>query len=157
MSTTIQMPKELDLIVQRIVTEGILRATTKLSETFKFDLDEATRVLDLVSIKVERGSPKKETKKDTKKETKKETQKETQKDSDDNMPKKKRPPTGYLVYSSATRAEIKAELTSALDEGEKLKPQDVVRALAARWKALEQDVRDEWNTKAKTPVTSDED
>jgi hypothetical protein len=51
---------------------------------------------------------------------------------------------------------VRAELTDALDEDEKLKPQDVVRELASRWKALEQDERDEWNTRAKTPDASDD-
>ena len=41
-------------------------------------------------------------------------------------------------------------------EDEKLKPQDVVKAIAARWKGEDQEVRDEWNAKAKTPVTSDD-
>ena len=43
-----------------------------------------------------------------------------------------------------------------LDEDEKLKPQDVVKAIAARWKEEDQEVRDEWNAKAKTPATSDD-
>ena len=51
---------------------------------------------------------------------------------------------------------MRAELESELAEGEKLKPQDVVKAIAARWKEEDQEVRDEWNAKAKTPEASDE-
>ena len=47
-------------------------------------------------------------------------------------------------------------LLNELQDGEKLKPQDVVKAIAARWKEEDQSVRDEWNAKAKTPATSDD-
>ena len=129
--------------IEEIIDQQVMLAITKLSKTFKFDLDEANRVLEL-------DPPK------TKKESKKRPKKEPKAKSDEDKPKKKRAPTGYLVYSSATRPEVRAELTDVLDEGEKLKPQDVVRALAARWKDLDQEERDEWNTKAKTPDASDE-
>ena len=59
-------------------------------------------------------------------------------------------PTGYLLYADEVRTEVKAKLESELGDDEKLKPQDVVTAIAARWEGAEQEVRDEWNTKAST-------
>ena len=46
---------------------------------------------------------------------------------------------------------------AALEEGEKLKPQSVVTELAAKWKALSDEERTEWNDKAKasSPAQSD--
>tara|TARA_B110001452_G_scaffold201436_2_gene171520 strand:- start:81 stop:623 length:543 start_codon:yes stop_codon:yes gene_type:complete len=64
----------------------------------------------------------------------------------DDEPKKKRAPSGYLIFSNATRDEVKVSLA---DGEEKPKPQAVTVELARLWKALEQDEREEWNTKAK--------
>ena len=64
--------------------------------------------------------------------------------------------TGYLLYGDEIRAEVRTQMESELGEDDKLKPQDVVKAIAARWKAEDQAVRDEWNAKAKTPETSDD-
>ena len=61
--------------------------------------------------------------------------------------------TGYMLYADEVRAEVKAELDHRAELGEKVKPQDVLKAIAARWKEEGQDVRDEWNAKAKTSVT----
>ena len=79
--------------------------------------------------------------------TTKKTKKQKTKGSDDDEPKKKRAPTGYLVFSSAMREEVKTALAG--DSDEKVKPQAVTTELGARWKALEQAERDEWNVKAK--------
>ena len=62
--------------------------------------------------------------------------------------KKKKAPTGYLLYSAEYRASVKEELTKALGEGEKLKPQRIISEIASRWKSADQSVRDEWNAKA---------
>ena len=73
----------------------------------------------------------------------------TKQDSDET--KKKRPPTGYLVFSNATRQDVKATLEEA---DESTNPKDVTRELARRWKALTDEEREEWNAKAKA-VNSD--
>ena len=73
----------------------------------------------------------------------------TKEDSDE--PKKKRPPTGYLVFSNANRQDVKTSLEEA---DESTNPKDVTRELARRWKALEESEREEWNAKAKA-VNSD--
>jgi len=69
--------------------------------------------------------------------------------------KPKRGPTGYLLYAAATRPAVKEELTEALEEGTKLKPQEVVVEIAKRWKALADDEREEWVEQAKSPAASD--
>ena len=83
------------------------------------------------------------------KEPKKAKTTKTKQDSDE--PKKKRPPTGYLVFSNANRQDVKTSLEEA---DESTNPKDVTKELARRWKALEESERDEWNAKAKA-VNSD--
>lgn len=64
-------------------------------------------------------------------------------DSDDDKPKKKRV-SGYLLFSSATRAEVRAELFG----DEKPKNSEIMVELGKRWKALSDEERGEWNAKA---------
>ena len=64
-------------------------------------------------------------------------------DSDDDKPKKKRT-SGYLLFSSATRNEVRQELFGE----EKPKNSEIMVELGKRWKALEDDEREEWNAKA---------
>ena len=85
------------------------------------------------------------------KESKKAKATDTKQDSDE--PKKKRLPTGYLVFSNAKRQEVKASLEMAEESNN---PKDVTRELARRWKALTDEEREEWNAKAKA-VNSDSD
>jgi hypothetical protein len=89
-----------------------------------------------------------------KKETKKSKKDEVSSSADE--PKKKKGTTGYLAFGKAMRPAIKVEMEAELEEGVKLKPQLVVTEIALRWKALDDDEREEWNVKAKTPETSDE-
>ena len=141
------MPQEFDQAVRAICGDAIAQAVAKLAEKYEFDAEEATEFLDLGSLKIERKrgpSPKK-----TEEKTKPKKSTKTKKDESDE-PKPKRPPTGYLLYSKDVREEIKTDLTEALDEDEKLKAKDVVVAIAARWKALDQEERDVWNTRAKS-------
>ena len=157
MSATIMMPQAFDQAVREMCGDAMAQAVASLAEKYEFDADEASRFLELDSIKIARKrgpSPKKSEETKSKKEPK--SKKETKTKTDEDKPKTKRAPTGYLMYSKAVREEVKTELTAALVDDNKLKPQDVVVAIAAKWKALEQEERDEWNTKAKTPVTSDE-
>lgn len=153
MSATIMMPQAFDQAILEMCGDAMAQVVAALSEKYGFDADEASRFLELESIKIARKrgpSPKKSEDKPEKTKKSKKEKKETTED------KPKRSPTGYLLFSKALREEVKAALTEKLDEDEKLKPQDVVSQLAVQWKALEQDERDEWNSKAKTPVTSDE-
>ena len=153
MSATIMMPQAFDQAILEMCGDAMAQAVAALSEKYGFDADEATRFLELESIKIARKrgpSPKTDDKSVTK------TKKATKTKKDEKEDKPKRSPTGYLLFSKALREEVKSDLTDKLGEDEKLKPQQVVSELAVRWKALEQEDRDEWNSKAKTPVTSDE-
>ena len=126
-----------------------------LADKYGFDADEANRFLDTEAIKIvrKRGpSPKKE--KDTKASIK---GSKAKKEIGDETPKTKRGKTGYLLYADEKRAEIKNTLISQLEDGEKLKPQAVVVAIAAAWKEEDQDVRDHWNSKAKEMKDSSDD
>ena len=157
MSATIMMPQAFDQAILEMCGDAMAQVVAALSDKYGFDADEASRFLELESIKIARKrgpSPKKSEDKPEKTKKSKKEKKEKQEATED---KPKRSPTGYLLFSKALREEVKVALTEKLGEDEKLKPQDVVSQLAVQWKALEQDERDEWNSKAKTPVTSDED
>ena len=148
MSATIMMPTQIESAIREMCTDAMSQAVAALAEKYGFDAEEANRFLTNSEVKIvrKRGpSPKKE------KEGKKES-----KAKEDKSDKPKRGKTGYLLYADEVRAEVKAELEAELGEDDKLKPQDVVKGIAARWKAEDQEVRDEWNAKAKTPVTSDD-
>ena len=82
---------------------------------------------------------------DDKPKKEKKAKKEKKDDSDDEKPKKKRI-SGYILYSNATRDEVKELLTV---DGEKPKNPDVMRKLAEMWKALSEEEQGVWNTKAK--------
>lgn len=147
MSATIMMPNQIESAIREMCTDAMSQAVAALAEKYGFDAEEANRFLSNSDVKIvrKRGpSPKKD-------EVKKESKPKA-----DKTDKPKRGKTGYLLYADEVRAEVKAQLEAELGEDEKLKPQDVVKAIAARWKAEDQEVRDEWNGKAKTPVTSDD-
>ena len=144
----IMMPQAIDASIKEMCGDAMTQAVAALADKYGFDAEEANRFLDASSIKIvrKRGpAPKEEKPTKTKTKTKQET-----------GDKPKRGKTGYLLYADEVRTEVRLTLTAELEEDEKLKPQDVVRAIAARWKDEDQEVRDEWNTKAKTPATSDE-
>jgi len=76
---------------------------------------------------------------------KKKPKKEKKSDSDDEKPKKKRV-SGYILYSNASRDDVKEALTA---DGEKPKNPDIMRELAKNWKALSEEEQELWKTKAK--------
>ena len=148
MAATIMMPQQIEVAIREMCSDAMSQAVAALAEKYGFDQEEANRFLAASDVKIvrKRGpSPKPD------KESKKETKPKAEKSD-----KPKRGKTGYLLYADEVRAEVKAELLANLGEDEKLKPQDVVKAIAAKWKAEDEDVRAEWNAKAKTPVTSDD-
>ncbi len=126
-TTTIMMPAAFQGAIQSMCEDAIGQAIKALSEKYGFDSDEARRELKLGKIQVKTAVSKGSAEK----------------------PKSKRGKTGYLLYTGELRAEVKAEMEAELVEGEKLKPQDVVTKLAARWKELSDEEKAEWNQKAK--------
>ena len=75
--------------------------------------------------------------------------------SDEDKPKKKRV-SGYILFSKASREEVKTDMAAAAEPDEKLKNTEIMCELARRWKALDEDGRGEWNVKAKELKESDE-
>ena len=98
----------------------------------------------LATLVEDKDTPKKENKEKKQKKQKKEKKPSN---SDDDKPKKKRI-TGYILFSNATRDEVKEQLQAHLQEGEKLKSTLVMKRLGEMWKDLEQDEREAWNAKA---------
>ena len=83
---------------------------------------------------------------DTKKEKKpKKTKKVKEESSDDEKPKKKRV-SGYILFSNATRDEVRDKLTQG---DEKPKNTDIMKELAKMWKELSDEDKEPWNSKAK--------
>ena len=134
MSATIMMPSTFDQAIREMCSEAVNQAVTALAAKHGFDAEEAMRDLGVGEIKLvrKRGpSPKSEKKKATDK------------------PKTKRGTTGYIEYSKVERPAAKEHLLSELAEGVKLSPQDTVRELGARWKALSKEEQTVWVDKAK--------
>ena len=89
------------------------------------------------------------------KEPKGEKKEKEPKKNKDGSPKKKRGTTGYLLFAKETRPLAKNDITT--DENPSPKPTEVVTEIAKRWKALEDEEREEWNEKAKAEnASSDE-
>ena len=148
MSATIMMPQQIESAIRDMCSDAMSQAVAALAEKYSFNADEAIRFLDVDTLKIVRKSGPIVSTKDEK------TKKATKANKAD---KPKRAKTGYLLYADDVRQETKESLISELEKDAKLKPQDVVKSIALQWKSETQDVRDEWNAKAKTPVTSDDD
>ena len=149
------MPQQIDLAIREMCGDAMSQAVAALADKYGFDAEEANRFLGCSELKlVRKRGPSPKVGPDAK--TKKEPKAKKEPKSDDDKPKPKRAKTGYLLYADEVRAETRSALESELEEGEKLKPQDVVRAIAALWKAEDQEVRDEWNTTAKSGPSGDE-
>ena len=96
-----------------------------------------------------------ETKTKATKEPKGEKKEKEPKKNKDGSPKKKRGTTGYLLFAKETRPLAKDDITT--DENPSPKPTEVVTEIAKRWKALDDEEREEWNEKAKAEnASSDE-
>ncbi|AET73477.1 hypothetical protein EMVG_00191, partial [Emiliania huxleyi virus PS401] len=63
--------------------------------------------------------------------------------------KKKRKPSGYILFVSAAQRMIKAEGKDVDSDGNKMKPKDLMRVVAASWKNFSQEQRDFWNERAR--------
>ena len=79
----------------------------------------------------------------------KKTKKADKTDKED-KPKKKRV-SGYLLFSKLNRDEVKQELFG----DDKPKNSEIMVELGKRWKALDDDEREEWNRQAKEAATDE--
>ena len=135
-----------DEVIRTACIDTASMVVAALAAKYGFDLEEATRELNLGELKVQRkrGAP---AKKSVAKKTK----------DVEGKPKAKRALTGYLLYAASVRAEVKAALLDELlddaqqrgDEPGKLQPQSVVTAIAAQWKELTDEGRELGNQEAK--------
>jgi hypothetical protein len=141
MSATIMMPSSLENSIKTMLDDAVAQAVATLAEKYNFDGDDAMRELNLGDIKIgrKRGpAPKAD----------KATKSKGKSKDDADKPKTKRGPTGYLLFSKEERPAAKETLMADLEEDTKLKPQDVVREIASRWKALSETEKAVWNSQA---------
>ena len=82
----------------------------------------------------------------------KKAKKEKKSDDDEDKPKKKRV-SGYLLFSSAMRDDVKQELFG----DEKPKNSEIMVELGKRWKPLSEEEQKVWNDKAKEEASKPED
>ena len=112
-------PNQMSMTLE-LAVERIVELERQMADVFK-RLDEPA-VKPAKETKAAKKSPKKE--------------------KPDGEPKKKRGLTGYLLFAREKRAEVKAELGD-------VKPTEVITEVAKRWKAMTDDERVTWNTRAK--------
>lgn len=142
MSTTIMMPSSFDASIREMCSDAISQAIATLSAKYGFDPEEAARVLADTDVKLvrKRGPA---AKVDSKAKAKAPAK------AKDDSDKPKRAKTGYLTYADHVRSEVREAMEAELTAGEKLKPQDVVRSIAAQWKGLDEDKQKAWALAAK--------
>ena len=134
-STTITLPHSFTAAIKEVAATARAQAIDSLSARYGFPAEEAHRFLSDTEIKIEkkRGPSAKPKGKSKPK---------------DDKPKKKRAQTGYLLFSAENRAYCKERMSEDLEDGEKLKPQDVVKELARRWAELDEEERLDWKVRA---------
>ena len=140
------MPNAIEGAIKNMCEDAVTQAVAALAAKHGFDVEEALRELNLGDLKLVRKRGPSPVEKSPR-----------GKKSGGDKPKVKRGPTGYLLYAAEVRPEVREEMTGALEEGTKLKPQLVVTEIAARWKALSEEEQAAWKDRAKTPPTSDGD
>ena len=168
MTTTITMPNALNQALSEVAQQSMAAAVAALAAKYGFDVDEARRHLELDNVKFvkKRGpSPKSQAEKNEAKAARaaakkgeKKAKKPKAKGTDEEeaeKPKTKRGKTGYLMFAADARPEIKVDLTAALEDDEKLKPQDVIREIAKRWKALSEEAQQQWKDQAVMAMAED--
>ena len=105
---------------------------------------EKQLALILQEQKVASDDKDKKTKKEKK--TTKKTKKDETSSDDEDKPKKKKGPNGYILFSNDNREDVKAKL---LVGDEKPKNTEGMKQLALMWRALDDEEKGVWNTKAK--------
>ena len=149
--------------IMAMTFEMLVARVDSLEKQFAFLLQQTKSDADLTKTKASKNSSsdvpidasKKKNKKEvscvdevdvvkSKKEPKK-PKKEASSD-DEDKPKKKRGPSGYILFSNANRDDVKEKLFVG---DEKPKNTDIMKQLAHMWGELADDEKAIWNTKAK--------
>ena len=136
--TTITMSTTIEMLVARVETlekqlAMLLKdqvADDKKSKKSK-DTDEVVKVKETKKSKKSKDEPSSE---------------------DEDKPKKKRGPNGYILFSNANRDEVKEKLHVG---DEKPKNTEVMKELAQMWQTLDATEKAEWNAKAKETNAED--
>ena len=136
--TTITMSTTIEMLVARVETlekqlAMLLKdqvADDKKSKKSK-DTDEVVKVKETKKSKKSKDEPSSE---------------------DEDKPKKKRGPNGYILFSNANRDEVKEKLHVG---DEKPKNTEVMKELAQMWQTLDANEKAEWNAKAKESNAED--
>jgi len=68
--------------------------------------------------------------------------------SDSDTPPKKKRVSGYILFGQAERPNVKSHLETNAN-GDKVKSTDVMKLIGERWKALNDEQRNNWNNQAK--------
>jgi alkyl hydroperoxide reductase subunit AhpF len=131
------MPTSFTDAVNDMKSQAVSQAVTVLAEKYGFSLEDALREVKVSKVEAKAEKAVKGAKKKAEKAEKGEKGEKT-----------KRALSGYQVYMKHMRSEVSKEMEANLEEGEKLKPKDVMTELGARWKALSDSEKDEWKTKA---------
>jgi hypothetical protein len=152
MAATIMMPQQIDASIKEMCADAMSQAVAALAEKYGFDAEEANRFLASGDLKLARKRgpvPKADKEPKAAKASKESNAAKESKAA--NEPKPKRAKTGYLLYCDEMRDEVRAKLAGdlCLELDMKLTPQEVVKALGARWKSEDQETKDEWNQSAK--------
>ena len=116
--------------------------TTTMATTLEMLVQRVEVLEKQLSLLLEKNSDDSDTKKEKKP---KKTKKTKDDSSDDEKPKKKRV-SGYILFSNATRDEVRDKLTNG---DEKPKNTDIMKELARLWKELSDEDKEPWNNKAK--------
>ena len=136
--TTITMSTTIEMLVARVETlekqlAMLLKdqvVDDKKSKKSK-DTDEVVKVKETKKSKKSKDEPSSE---------------------DEDKPKKKRGPNGYILFSNANRDEVKEKLHVG---DEKPKNTEVMKELAQMWQTLDANEKAEWNAKAKESNAED--
>lgn len=117
--------------LQNEISKSVAKCVSDLSKKYEFDEKDALEFLNIDMVNMNLDS-KKKTKKGTK--------------STDKGDKKPRKKSGYSLFCSSVRQEVKQEL---VDDEKETTLIDVNRAISARWKEVGDEEKAEWNNKAK--------
>lgn len=166
--TTIMINATVETAVKTMLNKHAIETIRALAEKYEFDAEEAIAELDLTSTRVTKSATKEPTAAKAAKATKA-TKATKSKSEEPKEPKEKKPrkPSGYQAFSKAMREEVKQELAAMSmeelqveleldDEPEKFNAgKHVMTALGKRWKALDDEEKEEWNEQASSASDSD--
>ena len=131
------MPTQIESAIREMCTDAMSQAVSALADKYGFDADDANRFLAESDVKIvrKRGQSQKAEAGKNKVVAKSD--------------KPKRGKTGYLLYAEHVRADVKSQMEAELEDGEKLKPQEVIKRIATHWKALDDQDKAKWQLDAK--------